>query len=440
MRRPNRTVVAAGLLLGLLLAPAPAAAHSFLRDAKPAADATVQRGPKRVALWFNQPIEAEFARITITTRKGRRVHVGRSLPLRDAADALAVRLPRRLPAGRYVVKWRVVSADSHIQSGEFLFRVRRDRGGEAGAGEAEHEPATAAPGGGEDAAADSASGNETTAADGGAIVPDGQHATWLVATARGFTTTGLLLLVGLIVFWLVAWRSPAPALAVPAGVQRAFLRRWQRLAAVALVMTVAATVAGVVMQGAAAAGVPVAAAVRPGIIEGVLATGFGKAAVGRLVLLELLAVVAVLWRLLPLFSTVRPVSAVGAAALQPAVSSRRLMLLMAVVLPLLLTMSMLSHASSASPVGLHLAADVVHLAAAGAWIGGLVKLSMFSGLMVLGAFNHLWAVRRIRAAAAAGAASPALQALRRSVAVETSLAVVIVATTAILVSLPMPAG
>lgn len=509
MRARIPALLIAGLLLGLLLAPAPAAAHSFLRDAKPGLDAVVKRSPQRVALWFNEPVEAEFAKIAVTTRKGRRVRAAQPVPLDGTDDALAVRLHRKLPAGRYVVTWRVVSADAHIQSGEFGFRVKQSPKNER---KPEREGQAAPPPAGDGMAppadSDAMSTPDRAGAAADPMMAEGQsHSVRLVATARGFTTAGLLLLVGLVVFWLLAWRGTGAALAPPSEVQRAFVHRWQRLASVALAVTVIGTLASVVTQGAAAANVPIAGGLRPDIIEAVLATDFGKAAVGRLVALELLIVLAVLWRVLPLFTTPRPARAVGAAALERGVGTQRLLLVIVAVLPLLLTMSIVSHAAGASPLGLHLAADAVHLAAAGAWIGGvlvlavavfpaakgldpaervrvlgppivrfsriaaasvalvivtgtfrgvsalggwegltttaygtalLVKLGVFTGLLGLGAFNHLWAVRRIRAAAAAGSHTSALQALRRSVAVETGLAVVIVVTTAVLVSLPMP--
>jgi copper transport protein len=492
-------LIAAGLLVGLLLTAAPAAAHSFLRDAKPEVGATVERGPKRIALWFNETVEAEFADVTVTTRKGQTIRTGRPRPLAGAGDALAVRLPRRLEPGRYLVRWRVVSADSHIQSGEFRFRVLRPSEPRA-----DDEPASPGHAGAQDSSGSAGRDAAAPMADAGAA-----HVARLVTITRGVATTGLLLVVGLIVFWLLAWRGPGPALARPAAVERDFVRRWQRMASVALWLTVGATVAGVVVQGAAAAGVPVGQALSAAVIEGVLATTFGKAAVGRLVLLELLAVLAVLWRDLPLFVPVRPVRAVGAAALERGVSAPRLLLLAAVVIPLMLTMSMVSHAAAATPVGLHLAADALHFAAAGAWIGGLVvlaavafpatrnlgaeervrilappvvrfsrvaavsvvivvvtgtfrgiataggwdgltqtgygtallvKLGVFAALMAFGAVNHLWAVRRIRSAAATGSSTPAMRALRHSVRVESLLAAAIVVVTAILVSQPMAAA
>ena len=517
MRTRIPAILVAGLLAGLLFAPAPAAAHSFLRDAEPQLDAVLARGPRRITLWFNEPVEAQFARVAVLNQKGRRARVQPPTPTAGAVG-LAVRLGRRLPPGRYLVRWRVLSADSHVQSGEFTFRVKRSRkaaAGEAAAGAARQEGkpgkkgAAGARGVDDAASMDDASMGAAKApgeAAAAPMAPGKDHAASLVAATRGLTTAGLLLLVGLVVFWMLAWRSPGPSLAPRGDVQRAFVRRWQRLATGALAVTVVATIGSVVVQGSAAAGVSVGEALRLDVVEGVLATGFGKAAVGRLVLLELLATLAVLWRVPPLFLALRPMRAVGAAALEPAVGPTRLLLLAAVVAPLLLTMSMVSHATSAEPAALHIAADVVHLAAAGAWIGGLivltlaafpatrdlapaqrvsvlapsvvrfsriaavsvflvvatgvfrgldtvggwtgltttsygtallVKLAVFGALLGLGAVNHLWAVRRIRAAAATGTHTAALRSLRRSVAVESVLAVVIVVVTAVLVSLPM---
>jgi putative copper resistance protein D len=68
----------------------------------------------------------------------------------------------------------------------------------------------------------------------------------------------------------------------------------------------------------------------------------------------------------------------------------------------------------------------------------LMKLAAFLPLIALGGINNPWTKPRIERAAEAGASSPQLRTLRRLVAVEVTLGVVILGITAALVALTPP--
>jgi copper transport protein len=123
-------------------------------------------------------------------------------------------------------------------------------------------------------------------------------------------------------------------------------RRRERLVVVGWVAAVAGTAAGFVLQGAVAAGVSVGSALSPDVLADVAGTRYGRFSAARLVLL---AVVAVLAHRVPR-------AAVAAAVVAMA------------------TVGAAGHAGTTSPVALHLALDVVHMAAAAAWLGGLAVL------------------------------------------------------------------
>jgi len=114
----SRTLLAV-LLLGQSLG---AHAHAFLDHATPPVGSTVSTPPAQVSLRFTQRLEPAFSRVQVQDAAGKRVdrddaHLG------DDATILAVSLGP-LAAGRYVVKWRVLSVDTHVTEGDYTFTVR----------------------------------------------------------------------------------------------------------------------------------------------------------------------------------------------------------------------------------------------------------------------------------------------------------------------------
>ncbi len=108
--------VAVAVLLGGWAA-SPAAAHNALRSTNPAADARVEQTPTEIGLTFDEPAIAMGTRIVV---------IGPSGPVQSGAPRLVDNtvtqpLQPEAPAGRYVVEWRVTSADGHPVTGSFVF-------------------------------------------------------------------------------------------------------------------------------------------------------------------------------------------------------------------------------------------------------------------------------------------------------------------------------
>jgi methionine-rich copper-binding protein CopC len=125
---PHAVAAALGLALlapGPPLEPPRAAAHAIVLESVPARDAVLDRAPDRVVLRFNSKIEKRLSRVTLTAGRGTPVPLavvndganGDGLP-----DRLVVRL-EPLPAGAYVVRYKVLSADGHITEGALRFTV-----------------------------------------------------------------------------------------------------------------------------------------------------------------------------------------------------------------------------------------------------------------------------------------------------------------------------
>jgi copper resistance protein C len=113
---------AALTLLAVAALTAGASAHSFLEGAEPRPGSTVKTVPGEVRLRFTERLEAAFSTVIVTDERGKRVDRGAAHLEAGAPKRFRVPL---LPIGpgRYTVKWRVLSVDSHVVEGEFTFRL-----------------------------------------------------------------------------------------------------------------------------------------------------------------------------------------------------------------------------------------------------------------------------------------------------------------------------
>ncbi|MGW7531014.1 copper resistance CopC family protein [Amycolatopsis sp. NPDC054798] len=111
-----------------------AEAHSFLESSTPAPGSSVASAPARVSLTFNEPLDSGFAELTVLGPDGT-THWEAAAPTTSGAVVSAPVKPLG-PAGKYTVKYRIVSADGHPVSGSYSFTLTK-----AGAGAAPPSPA-----------------------------------------------------------------------------------------------------------------------------------------------------------------------------------------------------------------------------------------------------------------------------------------------------------
>ncbi|MBC8100047.1 MAG: copper resistance protein CopC/CopD, partial [Armatimonadetes bacterium] len=102
---------------------APLQAHANLQRSAPAANTSLSSAPDAIRLWFTEPIEPQFSRITLRDSTGALLTTPAATV--DAADAhQLILVPGALSDGLYTVVWRVVSAaDGHPTEGSFAFGV-----------------------------------------------------------------------------------------------------------------------------------------------------------------------------------------------------------------------------------------------------------------------------------------------------------------------------
>lgn len=132
-------VVAAMLAIATMSAPV-AAAHAARVASDPADNAVLATGPRRVSATFNEQLQTTFAAMTVVGPDGNVWSTG-DPTVRGAV--VAVDLRPLGPAGSYTVNYRVTSADGHVVSGSWSFRLTVPGTGTPG------PPAGGAPAGGD---------------------------------------------------------------------------------------------------------------------------------------------------------------------------------------------------------------------------------------------------------------------------------------------------
>jgi copper transport protein len=109
------------LLIGVvaLALPAVASAHATLRYTTPKFGTELQRSPAHIALHFDQLVKVLPGSIKVMNG------VGDQFALTSRAEGRNVVADvRPLKLGAYTVRWRAISADSHVVSGVWTFGVR----------------------------------------------------------------------------------------------------------------------------------------------------------------------------------------------------------------------------------------------------------------------------------------------------------------------------
>ena len=110
-------VMSAGLQSG------PVLAHAMLVKAEPARRAALTRAPSQVRLWFNEEIEKDYASLAV--QDAAKATVTEIKPHVAADDPKSIVLPLpELEAGKYTVKFRVLSVDGHVVDSSYDFTIK----------------------------------------------------------------------------------------------------------------------------------------------------------------------------------------------------------------------------------------------------------------------------------------------------------------------------
>ncbi|WP_293051437.1 copper resistance CopC family protein [Mycobacterium sp.] len=130
-------MVVTGVVTGVVTA-ALAHAHAVLLSTDPPADAQLSVGPTRVSATFNEQLQTTFAAMTVVGPDGNVWSAGE--PQVQGA-VISVGMRPLGPVGSYTVHYRVTSADGHVVSGTWSFRLTVPGAGTPGP--STHAPTTA---------------------------------------------------------------------------------------------------------------------------------------------------------------------------------------------------------------------------------------------------------------------------------------------------------
>jgi copper transport protein len=338
-------------LLCVLVFAAPALAHAVLIETTPGFDEVVDEQPGEVVATFSEPVEINFGALRVFDSGGERVDTDDSDHVEGDPTSIAVGLNDDLGEGTYTATYRVISADSHVVDGAFVFHI-------------------GAPGANAGGIAD-----EVLSGEGGS----GQLESALHGVARGFNFGGLLLLAGAVFFALVIWRREASPGDRPPEVEGVFGYRWRTLVVVAWGTVLFAGLALFVLQGAVAADLSLADALSFNVLESVAGTRFGIVSLVKFI--TLLGVAGIWFGLrhsslgasVPVLARASSPS-VGAATANLPLPGWLAGVVGLLLLVLLATPGLAGHAGATPPVGINIPADIAHMAAVAIWLGGLVTL------------------------------------------------------------------
>jgi hypothetical protein len=117
---PRALIVAALALFGLLLGTGSALAHDVLVGSEPASGAQLAKGPARVTLNFDLPVQNVYSAMTVIGPDGLHYEAG---PSAVSGNSVSTPVSPLGPAGSYTVGYRIVSDDGHPVGGSIAFTL-----------------------------------------------------------------------------------------------------------------------------------------------------------------------------------------------------------------------------------------------------------------------------------------------------------------------------
>jgi methionine-rich copper-binding protein CopC len=98
-------------------------AHAILVKAQPEKESVISDVPSEVLLTFNEGVGEEFLALAVVDATGKRVD--KHDAHQDFTDHSHLRASvETLAPGRYMVRYRVLSADGHVVSGKYFFELK----------------------------------------------------------------------------------------------------------------------------------------------------------------------------------------------------------------------------------------------------------------------------------------------------------------------------
>jgi copper transport protein len=330
-------------VLALLSLPALLYAHAHLRRSEPSANERLSVAPTALRLWFTEQPELAFTRITLRGADSTVVPLGAITAISGDKFGVTAPISTTLGPGTYRILWRTAAADGHATTGTFTFSI---------AGTA---PVTAN-------TAPAVAATVDTAPPSGGHVLVGVDTT-VITTARLSATAAtrwvefvaMLAVIGAVVFRLVVLRGfqrLVPASGTP-EVRADLIDSARRLGQSALVLLLIAALSRLYEEGNALLGPPERTG-RPSWRTLIFETSWGHG--------WLVGVIGIV------------VAAVGFVVAKRSRSAAGWAIVALGAIAIVVAPALTGHAMATSPVALSVILDILHVAAACAWLGALLTL------------------------------------------------------------------
>jgi copper transport protein len=324
-------------------------AHAVLESTEPLSGSTSKQPVDQVVFHFSEPVEGSFGAIRVFNRAGTRIDDGEVFHPGGRGPELGVRLKKGVPKGSYTATYRVISADSHPVAGGLVFSYGK-------------------------ASATGASVSQLLSQQGSA----GRVTDIAFGAAKAAQYGAIAIAVGAIFFLLVIWLRALGGAAGAGGAWREaserFTQRLRMLLLIVIGIALVSSAAGIVLQGAKAAGVSFWSALDSQIVQDVVDTRFGTVW-GIRMLVWLGFGVVLLASLSPARRPVLRPASVGATGLAPPRINPVWLALLALPLGfLVISPALAGHASLESPTEVLIPANVLHVLAMSIWVGGLATM------------------------------------------------------------------
>ncbi|MFJ6478818.1 copper resistance CopC/CopD family protein [Streptomyces sp. NPDC091682] len=128
-RKPLTVLVLVASVLVLLFGGAgPALAHTALSGSDPADGSVLETPPRQVTLTFTESVSFPDHALRVLSPANERVNPRPAQHADGKENTARVELSDALPQGTYTVAWRMISADGHPISGAFTFSIGKPSG------------------------------------------------------------------------------------------------------------------------------------------------------------------------------------------------------------------------------------------------------------------------------------------------------------------------
>jgi len=340
----RRRVVAAGVVavVGTLILPIALWAHAHLRRSEPAARAQLASAPSAIRLWFSERPELSFTSVHLRGADGTEISLGAIARMTDDAMGVWAPIAAKLETGAYTVTWRTAASDGHATTGQFTFDLVGAPKAAAVSSDTGARAATHAP---------------LVQIDSTAQEPAKLNVT---AATRWLEFVAMLAIIGAVVFRFVVLGLASRAMAgvLPSETSRELGDSARRLAQSALILLLIAAISRLYEEASAVLGPNRridTAALRTIVFDTRWGTGWLIGVAGMLV------------------------AAAGFSIAKRVQSSAGWLIAALGALGIAIAPALTGHASATEPLVVALGADILHVCAASAWIGGLLAL-LFASL------------------------------------------------------------